>query len=315
MKTKAADLPTLPQGVRFAGDAQELHIDLGGRRKHVLPVVPVRTATSGLVTRLVDRRSPGVLFARALTIRAKEILEGNDWGWIDHSGNLHVQADGVFVHVERKGPSSRQPGVVPPQGERVIRYLLDKYPRLPTWTQLASATLLDKGYTSRILGRLSDSGLVVRERGRPIQVPYPQELFDMWQATPRRTAELNWFVDLSFTRLERAVTSSRTAFAVTGVYAAARSSGILEPERIELYVSSARAARQLATSLSATEVARGANLVTLVHRDPGILTIGVQRSNGVPVVSTSQVYRDALTYGRGRERDAATELRRTRLNW
>lgn len=317
MNGDQAPLPELPRGVRFARGGRELHVDLGQRRKRVFPVVPVRTATTGLVTRLTAERPPGVVFARLLTLRAKELLEGSDWGWVDHSGNLHVQTPEVLIHVEKAARSSapRVTPVVPPQGERIIRYLLDNYPRLPTSTQLADTTRLDKGYASRILARLVEGGLVIRQRGRPIQVPFPQELFETWQATPRRTTEQRWSVDASIKQIERGLAKSLVDFATTGVYAAARLTGLLEPERVELYVSTTRAARLLAANLKAKETDRGANLVTLVHRDPGILRIGTHRLDEHVVASVTQVYRDALTYGRGRERDAAVELRRRRLNW
>lgn len=317
MNVDQAPLPELPRGVRFARDGRELHVDLGQRRRRVFPVVPLRTATTGLVERLIEERPPGVVFARLLTLKAKELLEGSDWGWVDHSGNLHVQTPEALIHVEKatRSTTPQVTAVVPPQGERITRHLLDNYPRLPTWTELADTTRLDKGYTSRILARLAESGLVIRQRGRPIQVPFPQELFETWQATPRRTTEQRWIVDASIKELERALAKAPVHFAMTGVYAAARMTELLEPERVELYVLSTRAARQLIATLRAKETDRGANLVTLVHRDPGVLRIGTHRWAGHVVVSTSQVYRDALTYGRGRERDAATELRRKQLKW
>lgn len=317
MTQDPAPLPDLPRGLRFARDGRELRVDVGRKGKRVFSVLPVRTATTGLVSRLLEQRAPAIVFARVLTGGAKELLEGSDWGWMDHSGNLHIQTPELLVHVEKDQTSKsfRGTAVVPPQGERIIRHLLDNYPKLPTWAQLAEATHLDKGYTSRILTKLAEAGLVARQRGRPIQVPFPQEIYESWQATPRRTLEHRWIVDASVREIERALAKSKVDVAMTGTHAAARLTGLFEPERVEVYVLTTRDARQLAATLNARDTDRGANLVTMVHRDPGVLRIGTHHWGDHPVVSVSQVYRDALALGRGRERDTAVELRRTRLKW
>lgn len=311
-------LPSLPPGLRFERRG-DLLVGHAGRKVFRLPVTHLRAGTAGLVRGVVASRPPAVIVAPRFTRLAKEELARPGWGWIDHDGNLRLETDGVLVHIERPRPQagSRAPLLVPPQGERVVRHLLDTYPSRSRWTEIARATSLDKGYTSRILRRLEEHGLVARQRGKPVDVPFPAELFEAWQAGASRATETAWAIDLAlplaWKRLLEVADPGGLAF--TGVFAAAILTGIQDPDRIEAYVPDLVTARRYAGALRAAEVDRGANLILLIHRDPGVIKIGIRTEEELPFVSFAQAYRDALQRARGREREAADALRRQRLSW
>lgn len=114
-------------------------------------------------------------------------------------------------------------------------------------------------------------------------------------------------------RVRDEAAAGRAAF--TGVFAANLLAPHMEPERVECYVEDAPLARRIAEGLGGTRVTAGANLVFLIHRDQGVLTIGTRTVDDMPVASATQIYRDALRFDRGRERESANHFRREILTW
>lgn len=233
-----------------------------------------------------------------------------------------MEAGPIFLHIERPGNrETRTPGqlIVPPQGERIVRFLLDDYPRSRRISEIARETKLDKGYTSRILKRLKQTGLITYERRTAVDVTSPAELFELWRATPRRVIESNWFVArpsrVHPLALEVQRQAGENGAAFTGLFAAGLLTGHMEPERVECYVSDLRSAARIGAQLGGERVERGANVIFLSHRDPGILTVGASRRRDFVVVSIAQIYRDAVDRARGRETELASELRRRFLKW
>lgn len=315
------DVPDLPTPLRF-----DEHGDLVAklpRRKVHFGVLHMPEPRLSALNALPVATKPHVVIAPRLSARAREAVQGRGWGWIETNGNAHIETDDILIHIDRPAGNAhvgRQSRSVPPQGERIVRHLLDTYPAAHRFTEIARATSLDKGYTSRILRRLADSGLVRYERNKPVEVTSAGELFEFWQTIPPRTIESSWFVprvtslkQLATHVTDEAVPRGGTAF--TGAFGANLLVAHLEPERIDCYVSDVRTASRLGEDLGAERVSRGSNLVLLIHRDPGVITIGTRDVRGLRVVAPSQLYRDALLRGRGREREAANALRREVLRW
>jgi len=314
------DIGALPKSLEF-DRLGRLVVSASGR-KHRLPVVQLADGRLSTVSALIRSRDAHVVVAPHVTAAAKAKLESAGWGWLETNGNAHIEMDGVLIHIEKPADeTARRPGalIVPPQGERVIRHLLDNYPSAQRFSEIARLTRLDKGYTSRILTRLRATGLVTYRRNQPVEVPYPAELFELWQTIPTRVLESDWYFSnpSSVQRLASQLRdhAGRGRLAFTGSYGASVLVPHMEPERIECYVSDIRIARRIATAIGGERAARGSNVTMIVHRDPGILSIGLAQRADRPVVSVSQVYRDAMRRGRGREREAANELRRQLLKW
>lgn len=278
----------------------------------------LRNASLPTVRGLVAGRTPQVLVAPHFTKATKQVLERSGWGWIDHAGSARIVGDDLYVRVERPESSpTSTPLPLPPQADRIVRLLLDNFPHEYRLTEIATETDLDKGYTSRMIRRLLESGTVSREGRGPIRVTFPAELFELWSRGPDRAEPTLWFAadeprDL-VKRIQQSSQSARTA--LTGVYAAALLAPHVTPERVEVLVTDRRAAVALGRDLRAERVERGFNLVLLVPRDPAVVRIGITVHSGHRVASTTQVYRDVLQRGRGREREAADFLRRERLKW
>lgn len=314
-----AQLKALPgfEGV----DKDDRLVIAAGRKRLRLPLLRLRDARLTAIKGRPLGGPPRVVIAPYLSENARKRIEEASWSWVA-GGSAHIEADGILIHIERP-PAERSRErlslVIPPQGERIVRYLLDHHPRTPRFSELARLTRLDKGYASRILRRLAETGLVAYERNRPIDVPYPAELFELWQTVPPRLTESRWFVSERggprglAARVREQAGTGQVAF--TGTFAAGLLVPRIDAERVECFVNDLQTARRIVERFDAESVDRGYNLVFLVHRDPGILSIGVSQADDLPLVSVSQIYRDALQRGRGREREAANELRRELLRW
>ena len=263
-------------------------------------------------------KTPRVVLAPLFTKATRQLLEDSGWGWIDQNGNIGIVADDLFIRVER--PESRRSTgalTLPPQAERIVRHLLDNYPREFRLTEIATETDLDKGYTSRMVRRLLESGTVAREGRGPIRVTFPAELFELWAHGPGRAEATLWFAPGSPAELAAGIGrfDHWKHTALTGVQAAALIAPHVTPERLEVFVRDGRTAAAIALNLGAERVERGSNLEFLVPRDPGIVRVGTRMHSGHRIASTSQVYRDVLQRGRGREREGAEVVRREWLKW
>lgn len=309
--------PPLPPEFRLSRGGESLSVRLPTGKIRKLPVLQLRNGTLPTVERLVAEHRPHVLVAPHLTKGTKELLERSGWGWIDGAGGARIADGNLFVYIDRPNRLSTSGLQVPPQAERIVRLLLDAYPREFRVTEIANETDLDKGYTSRMVRRLVDSGTVARAERGPVRVASPTELFELWSHGPDRAEPTLWFVPgepaAIAKRLQDSVRSDELAF--TGVYAATLLAPHVTTETVEAYVVDRRAALAIGKKIGAERVDRGSNLSLLVPRDPALTRIGAQTRAGHRVASVTQIYRDVIQRGRGREQEAAGFLRREQLRW
>ena len=104
--------------------------------------------------------------------------------WLDLSGNAEISASGIFYHdlgnPNRFRRSGRPESAFGPRGCRITRRLLTDPSKAVTQRTLASSTGLNEGHTSRIVGKLLETGLVERG-GEGIRVVDADVLLDAWQ--------------------------------------------------------------------------------------------------------------------------------------
>jgi hypothetical protein len=105
-------------------------------------------------------------------------------GWFDHSGNAHIAAPGLTIHIEgrrnRYVPRGRPSSVFAPKSARVARWLLLN-PGTPLLQRdLARATRMSPAFVSRIVKRLRDAALVARDPDGRVVVPAPDRLLEAW---------------------------------------------------------------------------------------------------------------------------------------
>src|ERR1700739_5085995 len=100
-----------------------------------------------------------------------EVAQDEGINWIDLSGNAHIRADDMYVHVEghpnRYRSAGRPSSPFAPKSARVTRVLLIEPDRWWRQKDLVSETGLDDGNVSRIVRRL-DEELLLEHRGREV---------------------------------------------------------------------------------------------------------------------------------------------------
>src|SRR5690606_14550663 len=105
-----------------------------------------------------------------MTQTGRERCEAAGVSWADLSGNAHVRAHGgrttLYVHVEGRPNAFPAPGrprnAFAPKAARLARFLLADPARPRTQAEIAEGAHLDAGYTSRLVQRLREAGLLVR---------------------------------------------------------------------------------------------------------------------------------------------------------
>src|ERR1044071_3108687 len=93
----------------------------------------------------------------------RQVCQEAQVGFVDVAGNAHLEAPGLFVHVEGKREASPAPGrpssVFAPRSSRVARWLLLDPKRWWQQKELVEQSHLGRGFISRIVARLSSDGL------------------------------------------------------------------------------------------------------------------------------------------------------------
>ena len=96
-----------------------------------------------------------------------EFCQYHNLFWIDLSGNAHIKAPGLLVHVEgqknRFKTVGRPANVFAPKSARIVRQLLIEPGKGYNQRELSQITGLDEGHTSRIVRRLEELNLIDRD--------------------------------------------------------------------------------------------------------------------------------------------------------
>jgi DNA-binding MarR family transcriptional regulator len=143
----------------------------------------------------------------------RSICAKTNVNWIDLSGNAHLSAPGLLVHVEGRPnlfkTNGRPADVFAPKSSRIVRALLTNYhsawsidgleqrtnlgpvvarDKSPGIRELAKNTDMDPGLTSRVVARLEADGLIQGMRRKSdgrleaVRATNPGLLLDAWRA-------------------------------------------------------------------------------------------------------------------------------------
>ncbi len=237
--------------------------------------------------------------------------------WLDLSGNAHIVAPGVHIRIEGKPnefkPRGRPSSAFAPKASRIARWLLIHPDTFLTQREIALATDVDEGYTSRVVGRLEDENLVIRNETGAIRPRDPSLLLDAWREEydfEKHRILRGHIAARSGDALLRATAETLGEFqvdhAASGLGAAwliARFAGF----RLVTFYLREQPSAALLDGLSFREEVRGANVWLVVPSDEGVFH-GASEREGVPCVHPVQVYLDLGAHPE-RAAEAATELR------
>lgn len=243
--------------------------------------------------------------------------------WLDLSGNAEIDAPGLRVRIEGRPNRFKRPGrpssAFAPKSSRIARWLLLHPDQSMTQRELARATEMDEGFTSRIVARLEEDELVVRKHDGAIRVRDPDLLLDAW----RQDYDLSKHRILKghvaarsgealLNRLSKQLRDLGIEHAATGLAASwllARFAGF---RTVATYVDEIPPPETLA-QLGFREEVPGANLWLIVPSDEGVF-YGASDHDGVPCVHPVQAYLDLKGHPE-RSEEAAEHLRAELLNW
>lgn len=243
--------------------------------------------------------------------------------WLDLSGNAHIIAPGVRVRIEGQPNLFKQPGrpssAFAPKSSRIARWLL-LHPGEPrSQREIARGTDMDEGFTSRIVARLEEDELVVREPDGAIRARDPDLLLDAWredydfskhQIVKGHVAARSGEALLHQTSEQ--LHSHEVDHAATGMAAAWLLTRFAGFRIVATYVAELPSAEVLGR-LGFREEASGANLWLIVPTDEGVFH-GASDRDGVPCVHPIQAYLD-LKEQPERADEAAEHLRAELLTW
>lgn len=240
--------------------------------------------------------------------------------WLDLSGNARIIVPGIFY--QNLGNPNRFRRVGRPQtafgakGSRITRQLLIEPAKTVRQRTLASITGLDEGHTSRIVGKLLETGLVGKGKDG-IHVADFEGLLSAWRDEyrfDRHEVTRGHIVARGGDQLVHSIAGTlrkvEVPYAVTALPAAwlwTRHAGF----RLTTVYLRALPSAGLMRDLGLREDSRGANTWLVVPDDEGVFD-GAEIVNGVHCVHPVQAYVDLKDHPE-RATEAATELRRRML--
>lgn len=243
--------------------------------------------------------------------------------WLDLSGNALISAPGLRIMIDGKPNLYKQRGrpstAFAPMSSRITRWLLMHPDRSFTQRELAGATGTDEGYTSRVVAKLEEDELIVRNDNGAIRPRDPDLLLDAWLEVYdfNKHYVLRGHVaarsgDALLRQLTDGLNRASVPHAATGL-AAAWNLGHFAGFRIASVYVRQEYSSDLLTALSFREDDRGANVWLIFPNDEGVFH-GVSTRNGIHCVHPVQTFLDLHAHPE-RAKDVARELRSEHLSW
>lgn len=242
--------------------------------------------------------------------------------WLDLSGNAHLEAPGLHVHVEGRPNQFARPGrpstVFAPKSARIARWLLIHPGQSFSQQQLADSTRLDKGLTSRVVRELEAQRLVTREEGGAVKVANFNAMLDAWREAYDfskhhivRGHIAARSSDEVMQRLAERLKREKIEHAATGLAGAWLLNQFSGFRLVVFYVARLPSA-EAQQAMGFREESRGENVWIVVPNDEGVFHGAVDR-DGIRCVHPVQAYLDLKNHPE-RSAEAADQLRRKFLN-
>ena len=253
----------------------------------------------------------------------QRLCEESQVAWLDLSGNAHIRAPGLLIHIEGRPNQFKRRGrpsnAFAPKSSRITRWLLMHAGQPMTQREIARATAVDEGFTSRIVHRLEADRLVARSADGTIRVPDPDLLLEAWLEKydfNKHRIVRGHISTRSSNALLHALSSELNAlsipYALTGLGAAWLLTHYAGFRIVTIYLGAVPSSSLLGR-LSFRAEDRGANVWLVIPNDEGVFH-GASDREGVHCVHPLQAYVDLKNHPE-RAQAAAERLRSEFLNW
>lgn len=237
--------------------------------------------------------------------------------WMDLSGNALIHAKGLHINVSayrnQFADRGRPKNIFAPSAARITRLLLQEPTSNWDSQSLIDGTGLSKGYVSKILRRLEEASLIIRERDGAISPANSEMLLEAWSKSysfddhlikkghvvSRSSGEL----------LENIMSTFRTYsfdYAATGLASAWQYHQFAQYRLVTIYVQS-MPDDEIMDQIHFRQVDSGTNIWFIQPNDPGVFQ-GARNVGGIDCVSPIQTYLD-LQHLPERSSEAAEMIR------
>jgi hypothetical protein len=253
----------------------------------------------------------------------RRLCEDSDVSWADLSGNADISAPNLRILIGGQ-PNlyknlGRPSSPFAPKSARIARWLLINVGRSMTQRELSFATNMDEGFTSRIVSRLEEEGLVSRKEDGSIVVSNPDLLLDSWREKYdfRKNRIIKGYMAARSSneilqKISDSLLQKNIQHATTGLSGAWMYSKFASFRIVTFYIDGTLS-NDLVKALGFREEEHGANVWLVVPKDEGIFH-GSRKIEGVNCAHPVQVYLDLFGHPE-RAMEAAGNLRKEFLDW
>ena len=257
-----------------------------------------------------------------LSERSRDICKELNVGYIDLTGNIFI--DLPYIHLEKEtrevkiAEKKRQKNLFSPISTRIIRALLIDPSSDWSIKSLSNKTGASLGYTHRVVERLLNEKLLLRDKNFRLKLNDPKKLLEDWRETysyrentiyPLYTFEKN--KDTFFKKILKISKSNNLKYALTLHSGAHLIAPYVRFTEIHFYIDSLLELWK--EKLDLRPVESGANVYLLKPYDMGVFQ-DIQTINELKVVSNIQLYLDLYNYPK-RGREQAEFLREKKLKF
>jgi len=252
-----------------------------------------------------------------------DFCQDHDLSWIDLSGNAHIKAPKLLIHIEgrqnRFKTVGRPANIFAPKSARIVRQLLIEPAKGYNQRELSQVTGLDEGHTSRIVRRLEEFNLIDRDDHGSLRPSDPDQLIDAWLETydfyrhqiikghiaARSGEEL-------LKRMSQTLAEQQIDYAATGLAGAWQYTHFAMFRLATLFLADPPG-KKLFDLLHFREDDRGANTWLVVPNDNGVFH-GSSARDDIVCVHPVQIYLDLKGHPE-RAKEAAVMVRQKSLKW
>jgi hypothetical protein len=252
-----------------------------------------------------------------------DFCQDHDLSWIDLSGNAHIKAPRLLIHVEGRQNRFKKVGrpanVFAPKSARIVRQLIITPGKGYNQRKLSQITGLDEGHTSRIVRRLQELDLIDRDDQGFLRPTDPDQLLDAWLETydfskhqiikghiaARSGGEL-------LKRMSQTLAEQQIDYAATGLAGAWQYTHFAMFRLATFYLADPPG-KKLFNLLHFREDDRGANTWLVVPNDKGVFH-GSSARDDIVCVHPVQIYLDLKGHPE-RAKEAAAMVRQESLKW
>jgi hypothetical protein len=255
--------------------------------------------------------------------QGKAFLKDSGISWFDLSGNAHIKAKNLLIHVEGKPnqfkKSGRPSNAFADKSSRVARFFLVNPHKEITQSKLAKSIGVGEGFVSRIIRRLEGNHLIVRNKDGSLKAADPNQLLESWHEVYdfSRHSIIKGHVaarsgeDL-LNNISTIFNNENIDYAATGL-GAAWLLNHFATFRVVTFFLRYHPSDTLLNKLKFRKDERGANIWFVVPNDEGVF-YGEKEYKRINCVHPVQIYMDLKGHPE-RASEAAAMLRNEYLNW